>query len=89
MLTVKVNEQAIERQFQEELKKRLDELESQQVFWDMKTLCKVTCMSDNFIKDQFFYDKSFPKFRVGKKWLFPAKEAEDFLIKWLKEHPNN
>ena len=87
MLSVQVDEQVIEQRFSEELKKRLDQLENQLVFWDMKTLCKVTCMSDNFIKDQFFYDPRFPKFRIGKKWLFPAKEAESFLLKWLREHP--
>lgn len=89
MITVQVDEKVIEQRFLEELKKRLDELESKQVFWDLKTLCKVTCMSDNFIKEQFFYDPRFPKFRVGKKWLFPAKETEQFLLMWLKEHPKN
>ena len=89
MLTIQVNDQEIEQIFLNEVKKRLDQLEKQQVFWDMKTLCKVTCMSENFIKDQFFYDPRFPKFRVGKKWLFPAKETEEFLLMWLKEHPKN
>ena len=89
MLTIQVNDQEIEQIFLNEVKKRLDQLEKQQVFWDMKTLSKVTCMSENFIKDQFFYDPRFPKFRVGKKWLFPAKETEEFLLMWLKEHPKN
>lgn len=53
----------------------------------MKTLCKVTCMSENFIKEQFFYHPDFPKYRVGRKWLMPAKECEEFLINWLKQHP--
>lgn len=86
---IKIDERQVEERFQEELKKHLTRLESQQVFWDMKTLCKVTCMSENFIKDQFFYDPRFPKFRVGKKWLIPAKEAESFLLSWLKQHPKN
>ena len=89
MITVELNEQEIEKRFSTELKKRLDALENRQVFWDMKTLCKVTCMSDNFIKDQFFYDPRFPKFRAGKKWLFPARETEAFLLMWIKEKPTN
>jgi hypothetical protein len=89
MLTVQVDAQEVEQIFLNEVKKRLDQLESQQVFWDMKTLCKVTNMSDNFIKEQFFYEKDFPKYRVGKKWLFPAKETEQFLIRWLKQHPQS
>lgn len=87
MISIHVDKSKVEQIYYEELKKRLDHLENQQVFWDMKTLCKVTCMSENFIKDQFFYDSRFPKFRVGKKWLFPAKETEDFLLMWLKKHP--
>lgn len=89
MLEIKLDEDYVEDRFIEELKKRLDELESRQVFWDMKTLCKLTCMSEPFIKEQFFYDPRFPKYRVGKKWLFPAKETEEFLLIWLKEHPQN
>jgi hypothetical protein len=89
MLTVQVDALEVEQIFLNEVKKRLDQLESQQVYWDMKTLCKVTCMSDNFIKEQFFYEKDFPKYRVGKKWLFPAKETEQFLIRWLKQHPQS
>lgn len=89
MINIRIDEKEAEKVFLDEVKKRLDQLENQQVFWDMKTLCKVTCMSDNFIKDQFFYDSRFPKFRVGKKWLFPAREAEQFLIQWLKEQPTN
>lgn len=87
MLNIQIDETKVEQIYKEELKKRLDKLDKEQVFWDMKTLCKVTCMSDNFIKDQFFYDKDFPKYRVGKKWLFPAKETEKFLINWLKSQP--
>jgi hypothetical protein len=89
MLKVQIDEHQLDERFQEELKKRLDKLERQQVFWDMKTLCKVTCMSENFIKEQFFYHEKFPKFRVGKKWLIPAKEAEAFLLSWLRQHPKN
>lgn len=89
MITVQLDEKEIEQRYLAELKKRLDELENRQVFWDMKTLCKVTCMSDNFIKDQFFYDPRLPKYRAGKKWLFPAKETEAFLLMWIKERPTN
>lgn len=89
LVEIILDEKHIEERFMEEVKKRLDQLERQQVFWDMKTLCKVTCMSENFIKEQFFYDPRFPKFRVGKKWLMPAKETEEFLLKWLKEQPRN
>lgn len=87
MISIHVDKSKVEQIYYEELKKRLVHLENRQVFWDMKTLCKVTCMSENFIKEQFFYDSRFQKYRVGRKWLFPAKETEEFLINWLKGHP--
>lgn len=87
MLKIEINKEQVEEVLLEEIRKRLDILERHYVFWDMKTLCKVTCMSENFIKEQFFYHPDFPKYRVGRKWLMPAKECEEFLINWLKQHP--
>jgi hypothetical protein len=87
MITVNIDENRAEELFLKELKKRLDHLERRHTFWDMKELCRQTCMSQNFIREMFFYDPRFPKYRVGKKWLFPAKECEEFLIMWLKEQP--
>jgi hypothetical protein len=89
MLKVHLNEQQIEQRFLEELRKRLEQIESRHTFWDMKELCRQTNMSETFIRETFFYDPRFPKYRVGKKWLFPAKETEQFLIRWLKQHPQS
>lgn len=85
MIEVKLDEQYIEEAFRQELKKRLDQLENETVFWDMKDLQKNTRMSVNTIKDTFFYDERFPKIKIGQKWYFPAQEAKEFLLMWLKE----
>ncbi|MED1419053.1 hypothetical protein [Bacillus smithii] len=87
MISIQLDERRLEQRFLEELRKRLDKIEQSQTFWDMKTLCKKTCLSENTIKERFFYDPRFPKFKVGGKWLFPAKECEEFLLTWLKEQP--
>lgn len=89
MLTIQLNEEEIQQRFDEELKKRLDRIESQKTFWDMKTLCQQTCLSENTIKEKFFYDERFPKFKIGGKWMFPARETENFLLSWLREQPRN
>lgn len=85
MLSVQVDEQEIERCFREELKKRLDEIQQRCTFWDMKELCRQTNMSEPFIKEKFFFDPRFPKYKIGNKWYFPAKETEEFLLQWLRE----
>lgn len=85
MLQIQLDQEHIEAEFKKELKARLDELEAEEVFWDMNDLQKKTKMSVNTMKDHFFYDERFPKYQVGRKWYFPAKETREFLLMWLKE----
>ncbi len=85
ILDIKVDEQKIEGIFLEELRKRLDNIEQRKTFWDMKELCRQTSMSGSSIREYFFYDERFPKFKIGGKWYFPALEAEKFLLMWIKE----
>ncbi|WP_018664588.1 hypothetical protein [Heyndrickxia acidiproducens] len=89
MINLEVDEREVEKLFLEKVETHLKRIERQQTFWDLKELCRQTSMSINFIKETFFYDPRFPKYRVGKKWLFPAREAEEFLLKWLHEQPKN
>lgn len=86
MFQIKVDEQVIETRLMEELKKRLDDIQHRVTFWDMKELVRQTNMSEPFIKEKFFYHPDFPKFKVGNKWFFPAREAEEFLLNWLKSN---
>lgn len=85
MLSINIDENQLNSIIREELQNRLKRLEHRHTFWDMNELVKQTNMSEPFIKEQFFFDERFPKFKVGRKWLFPAKEAEEFLLLWIKE----
>ncbi|EEM15100.1 hypothetical protein bpmyx0001_41210 [Bacillus pseudomycoides DSM 12442] len=42
-------------------------------------------MSGNTIKENFFYDEHFTKYKIGGKWYFSALETEKFLLMWIKE----
>jgi hypothetical protein len=86
MIQVQLDEDYIEKKFQEELKVRLDRLQYEKTFWDMNELCKQTNMSVNTIKDNFFYEDDFPKYKVGGKWYFPSEETREFLLVWLKNN---
>lgn len=86
MLEINIDQKAIEKQYLEELKKRLDQADKTRTLWDMKELCRQTCMSENTIKDKFFYDEEFPKFRIGGKWYMIAEETQAFLLQWVREH---
>ncbi|APC48988.1 group-specific protein [Virgibacillus halodenitrificans] len=85
MLQVQVDESAVKQMYQEAIKRQLQELDQELVYWDSKELRRRTCMSWNTIQDNFFHEEDFPKVKIGGKWYFPAKEATEFLNKWLKE----
>lgn len=85
IFNITIDEQKVKKIFLEELRKCLERIEHKKVLWDMKELCRQTSMSENTIKEKFFYDERFPKYKLGGKWYFPALEAEVFLLMWIKE----
>lgn len=85
MISVNVDETQLNTIIQTELQKKMHELEHSYTFWDTKELRRRTCMSWGTIQDTFFHDEDFPKAKIGGKWYFPAKEANEFLIGWLGE----
>ena len=84
MLEVKVDEQVIQQLVKEEIRQKLKEVDSELVFWDRNELLRRTCMSWNFIQEQFFFHPDFPKYKVGTKWVFPAEKTKRFLLEWLE-----
>ena len=84
MLEVKVDEQVIHQLVKEEIQQKIKEVDSELVFWDRNELLRRTCMSWNFIQEQFFFHPDFPKYKVGTKWLFPAEKTKRFLLEWLE-----
>lgn len=85
MISVNIDKEAVDEIVRAEIKKTLNEITHRHTFWDFKELCRQTNMSSTFIKEHFFFDPRFPKYRVGRKWLMPARETEEFLLVWLKE----
>jgi hypothetical protein len=89
MFEVQFDEKRIEEMMLAEIQKRLQHLEAKHTFWSLEDLCNQTSMSINNIKEKFFYDPRFPKYKVGGRWLMPAKETEAFLLQWIKEQPRH
>ncbi|MCR1833169.1 group-specific protein [Oceanobacillus caeni] len=84
MVEIKLDENEIRKVYREELDKHLKKLDNELLFWDTATLCKKTNLSINTIKELFFYDPDFKKFKVGNKWLYPADETKKFLLDWIE-----
>ena len=78
-----------EEVFRQEVRKKIENISQTTMFWDMKELCRQVSLSETTVKETFFYEEGFPKFRVGKKWLINAKLAEEFLAKWSSQQPNH
>jgi len=85
MLTVQIDEAQVREEIRRRIAEMVKEVDAEYVFWDAKELMRRTCMSWNFIQQQFFFDPRFPKAKVGSKWYFPARETREFLEQWLRE----
>lgn len=85
VIAVHVDQTEVMRLCQEKIAEMLREADLDLVFWDAAELKRRTCMSWNFIQEQFFYDPRFPKSKVGSKWYFPARETRFFLEQWIRE----
>ncbi|MBP1999718.1 phage pi2 protein 07 [Paenibacillus shirakamiensis] len=89
LISISLDESKVLEICKEKLNQMLHELDSNYVFWDTAELKHRTCMSWNFIQEQFFYDPRFPKRKIGAKWYFPARETREFLENWLREQNAN
>ncbi len=84
-LEIKIDEEEVRKLYLEEMEKHFKKINAELTFWDSMELKRRTCMSWNTISSTFFYDPRFPKYKVGGKWYFPAKETQKFLLTWLVE----
>lgn len=89
MISISVDQETIDGIVREEVVKRVEKAVVTQTLWDLKELSRQVSMSIPFIKENFFYNEGFPKYKVGTKWLMPAQEASDYIIAWLKRQPRN
>jgi hypothetical protein len=88
MLEVTVKQELVRALILERVNEEIQKIDVELVFWDSKELRRRTCMSWNFIQEQFFFDPRFPKYKIGTKWYFPAAETKQFLLTWLSEQKN-
>jgi hypothetical protein len=89
MINLEVDDQELKKIFREKLDQKINELDTDLIFWDRKELMRRTCLSWNNIQEKFFFDPRFPKYKVGQKWIFPAQKTKDFLLQWITEQRTN
>lgn len=82
---VQLDQAAIMRIYREKIAEAIKEVDGELVYWDRQELMRRTCMSWNFIQEQFFFHPEFPRYKIGNKWYFPARQTRDFLEQWLEK----
>ncbi|MBB6632794.1 group-specific protein [Cohnella thailandensis] len=85
MIAIQIDEAEVKQLARQRIAELVTEVDAELVFWDATELKRRTCMSWNFIQEQFFFDPRFPKSKIGSKWYFPARETRKFLEMWLDE----
>ncbi|MGF6950972.1 excisionase family DNA binding protein [Neobacillus sp. B4I6] len=82
MLNISLDENELKKLYLEEVRKRVDEIEEQKLLIDVNELCNMLSLSRPTVEKLFIYNPNFPSLRVGKKWLFPRKEVEEYIKRW-------
>lgn len=85
MIKIELDHEEVRQIYLEELRRAIQRVEKDTVFWDSKELSKQTRMCWDTIQKEFFFDPRFPKSKVGRKWMYPAQKTKAFLLIWLDE----
>lgn len=85
MIEIKLDEYKLRKIYLKKLEEYIEKLDKEHLFWDSKDLVQQTRLCWDTIQKEFFYDPRFPKRKVGRKWIFPAKQTKEFLLTWLEE----
>ncbi|MFD1357674.1 group-specific protein [Fictibacillus halophilus] len=85
MLSITLDEGELKELYIEEIKKHIEKIEKEKVFWDTNDLKRFTGLSWNTIQAKFFFDERFPKVKLGGKWIFHAEKTRAFLREWFDE----
>lgn len=88
MIEIKLDENELRSIYLAEVQKRLDQIEFQSLLMDSKQLCKMLSLSWPTVEKEFLRDPSFPRIRIGKKWLFNRHEVQQYIDQWSIEIRN-
>lgn len=80
-----INEETMREMLQQAIDAKAEQLAQEKVFWTMKDLEKYTNLCANTMKEHFFYDPDFPKFKIGRDWRFPVAKVKAYLEQWSED----
>lgn len=80
-----INEDAMRDMMRQAIEEKAAQLAQEKIFWTVSELEEYANMNINTMKNHFFYDERFPKFKVGRDWRFPVARTKQFLEQWAME----
>lgn len=81
----KINEEVVLEILQASINEKVEQLAQEKIFWTVSELEKYANMNIGTMKNHFFYDEDFPKFKVGRDWRFPVIRTKEYLEHWAIE----
>ncbi|RXZ00854.1 DNA-binding protein [Fictibacillus sp. S7] len=82
MIQIELDEIELKKLYLEEIQKKLEDIEFNSMLMDSKQLCKMLSLSWPTIDKTFMSDPSFPRMRIGKKWVFNRREVQAYIDCW-------
>ncbi|KKE77828.1 hypothetical protein NSA56_18370 [Oceanobacillus caeni] len=89
-IEVKIDDEVLEQQIFKHIEEKMIDIGHDKIFYSLDDLTHITSFSKGHIMNTFFDDSRFKHIRrrVGRKWVFPVEETNEFLKEWIKEQPN-
>lgn len=87
---MQIDDDALEQQILKQIDEKMKVIGMDKLFYSLDDLMQITSFSKGHIMNTFFDDFRFKQIRrkVGRKWVFPVAETNQFLKKWVTEQPN-
>lgn len=87
---IQIDDDALGQQILKQIDEKMKEFGMDKLFYSLDDLMQITSFSKGHIMNTFFDDFRFKQIRrkVGRKWVFPVAETNEFLKKWVTEQPN-
>lgn len=80
-----INEDLMREMMQQAVQEQAEKIAQEKIFWTVQDLQDYTNMHIKTMKEHFFYDPDFPKFKIGATWRFPAAKVKVYLDTWSQE----
>gem|GEM_PF-1192640 len=87
---IQIDDDALGQQILKQVDEKMEEIGTDKLFYSLDDLMQITSFSKGHIMNTFFNDPRFKRIRrkVGRKWIFPVMETNEFLKEWASEQPH-